>query len=284
MSGVVSTLFCAVALNHFVRPLLTREGKEFSEGTVRVLSATADTCVFFQVGLDIALTMGSDRGLDTRAEADMVGWVLLALVVSRTASIFPLAAVINFFRRDKLPWTHTVVLWHSAMRGAGSYAFALLFPGPNKGVLVDLTATVVLISVLFYATTMQVLVRALGVAKLADAHHGGAAHETTQLVPREADDSDEDETTADRSTRNGLGVDAAVPPGALSSPARPLGAKQQEAAAAADDTPFRVVYVGGARVYLPLKKKPMPAALLAINRFDAQLRWNVSGIVRMDKL
>ena len=49
LSGVVSSLFCGIAINNFVRPLLTEEGRAFSEGTVRTLSATADTGSFFQV-------------------------------------------------------------------------------------------------------------------------------------------------------------------------------------------------------------------------------------------
>lgn len=298
MSGVVSTLFCAITLNHFVRPMLSREGKEFSEGTVRVLSATADTCVFFQVGLDISLTMGSDRGLNSQAGLDMVGWVLLALIVSRTLAIFPLAGLVNFFRRDKLPWTHIVVLWHSAMRGAGSYAFALVFPGTHKDVLVDLTATVVLVSVLFYATTMKGLVRALGVASLADGHgNGSAAHASdaargdahsdahadehapaTQrsLVPTEADDSDEEDTAAERTTRSGESAAGKGADGAAL-PSRAHAAGSRSLVGDDDSASYRTVLVGGARVYLPTKKAK---ALRAINYFDTQVRWVVAGIVR----
>jgi len=265
-------LFAAISLNHFVRPMLTREGKEFSEGTVRVLSATADTCVFFQVGLDIALTMGSDRGVDTKAEGDMVGWVVLALVVSRTLTIFPLAALIKAVRRAPLPWSHVVVLWFSAMRGAGAYAFALVFPGKNKDVLVDLTATVVLISVLFYATLMRRLVSALGLVEAAHGAHGGA--QGYAFVPTEADDSDEETSALDRTTRGG-GADAAAPPPA------PAGAPPPDAPPEPD---FRQVMVAGARVFVPTpagRRKALPAAMVYINSFDTQLRWLVSGIVRV---
>ena len=37
-SGVVACLFCGIALNHFVRPLMDLEGKRYSFGTVKTLA------------------------------------------------------------------------------------------------------------------------------------------------------------------------------------------------------------------------------------------------------
>ena len=317
MSGVVTVLFTSISLNHFVRPLLTREGKEFSEGTVRVLSSVADTCVFFQVGLDIALTMGSDRGVDTRAEGDMIGWVLLALLASRTLSIFPIAGAINCVRRGRLPWAHVVVLWHSAMRGAGAYAFALVFPGPHKDVLVDLTATVVLISVLFYATSMRWLVTVLGVGGVTE--HGAAAHGAGAgayasigdgddgakagagaagataaddapagrgahlIVSTEADDSDEEEGVLEKTTRSGAPVGesaAAALDRALAAVGHGAGAARTAPADAGAAQSYRTVIVAGARVYVPTKKASKSSLKRAINSFDTRVRWAVSGIIR----
>ena len=250
LSGVVSVLFSGIALNHFVRPLLSAEGKEFSEGTVRVLSATADTSVFFQVGLDIALTMGTDRGIDTAAEGEMVGWVFLALLVSRAVAIFPLALLFNYFRREKLSWRHQVLMWHSAIRGASAYAFTLVFPTANKPVLVDLTAAMVLISVLFQATTMKPLFLMLGEGQ---GHHdeGGGGMTMAEALKVESDDE---------------GVD-----NALLSHAPP----------ASPASGYNTVIVQGARVYIPTHTASRAERVITwLNRIDTQLRWIISGIVR----
>lgn len=274
-SGVVSVLFAGIALNHFVRPLLTREGKEFSEGTVRVLSSTADTAVFFQVGLDIALTMGTTRGIDTAAEGEMVGWVFLALIVSRAAAIFPLAAVFNYFRREKLSWRHQVLLWHCAIRGAGVYAFALVFPTSNKDVLVDLTAAMVLISVLFQASTMKPLFMLLGVGDAG--HHGDAGHDHSTAGEV---DSDDDKPAA-QLLHGGDGGGGGSRDGAGGSGggggASTTDADGQGRRASNWDT----VVVGGARVYLPLDEPTRAERVVTwLNRVDTQVRWIVSGIVR----
>lgn len=260
LSGVVTVLFCGIGMNHFLRPLLAREGKEFSEGVVRVLALVADTSVFFMVGLDIALNLGTSRGIDTKGEGEMVGWALLAIVVARTLTIFPLAFFINYFRGSarQLPWAYVVVLWFSSMRGANAYAFSLIFPGPNQAVLVDLTACVVLVSILFFSTALRPVLICLGVS-----HGAHGPQHTGRFLPTEADDSDEE------------GGDTAPAPGpAAASPAPP-------------DTPsggeknYRVVLVGGARVYLPLKTPSLARrAVTALNKFDTQLRWNVSGVLR----
>jgi NhaP-type Na+/H+ or K+/H+ antiporter len=215
-------------------------------------AATADTSVFFQVGLDIALTMGTDRGIDTGAQGEMVGWVVLAMVVARTLTIFPLAFFINYFRREPVPWQHVVVLWHSSMRGANSYAFALVFPTSNQPFLVDLTASVILISVAFYAPTTKLLLRVLGLADDAHAHGDGHQAEATgRFLPTEADDSDSADD-ADQATHG-----------------EAPGPKN-----------YDVVIVSGARVYIPKVLSRSERVVTWINRLDTQLRWLVSGIVR----
>lgn len=282
LSGVVAILFVGIGLNHFLRPLLNREGKEFSEGLVRVLAVTADTSVFFQVGLDIALTMGTTRGIDTKGDGEMVGWVLLAMLVSRTVTVFPIAFVVNYFRGEgrKIPWEYVVVLWYSSMRGANSYAFSLVFPSENQGALVDLTASVILVSVLVYATSMKYLLNCLGLRQKPHGHgHSTASSDggeevgnplgkqrSGRFLPTEADDSDEEE---------GKEVEA-------DEKARLLKVAQEEGTGGGAN--YSVAIVQGVKVYLPKvsskQKSIVKRALTFVNRFDSQLRWVVSGVVR----
>ena len=253
-------------MNHFLRPLLSREGKEFSEGVVRVLAMTADTSVFFQVGLDISVNMGTKRGIDTKGEGEMVGWTLLAIVVARTLTVFPIAFFVNYFRGParQLPWAYVVVLWFSSMRGANSYAFSLVFPnlGNNRDVLVDLTASVVLVSVLFFSTALRPVLMCLRIRHGEQEHGSGGAGSghSGRFLPTEADDSDEEETAAGAAQ--------------LAAPASPPPAGEVPSAN------YRVVVVAGARVYLPREKPKSRRVLTLLNNIDSQLRWLVSGVVR----
>ncbi len=309
LSGVVAVLFCGIGLNHFLRPLLAREGKEFSEGLVRVLAVTADTSVFFQVGLDIALTIGTTKGLDTRGEGEMVGWTFLALIVSRTVSVFPIAWVLNYFRGEKrrIPWQYVVVLWFSCMRGASSYAFALVFPSANRGVLVDLTASVVLASVLLYSASLRSLLGCLGLLGKEGAagqrfHSQALSEEDGQplleqhseqqqqqqqrqpaafhavphgkFLPTEADDSDEEEVGGDAGGAAG-GSSGATPSSSLGATS---GSTREKAKG---ERNYDIAIVHGVKVYLPKRPTAVKKVITFFNEVDTQLRWVVSGVVRV---
>jgi NhaP-type Na+/H+ or K+/H+ antiporter len=163
LSGVVAVLFTGIAMNHFVRPLLTREGKRFSEGTLKVLSQTSDTSIFFQVGLDMGLTIFTAGGIDSKEDGALLGWVILGILVGRALSIFVLAAIVNYFRRTPIPWQYLVALWHAGMRGAGTYAFTIIFPTANRNLLLDITAAVILFTVFALGSTTAPLMRYLGI-------------------------------------------------------------------------------------------------------------------------
>jgi len=163
ISGVVAVLFTGISLNHFVRPLLSTEGKDFSEGTIRVLAEIADLTTFFQVGLDAALTMGTREGIDSSADAALLGFLTVGCFVGRAVGIFVLGGVVNYFRRKPIPFNYQLMLWHAGLRGAGAYAFTLNFPGQNRDVLIDATAGLILITVLFCGATTSTMLSTSGI-------------------------------------------------------------------------------------------------------------------------
>jgi len=163
ISGVVAVLFTGISLNHFVRPLLSTEGKDFSEGTIRVLAEIADLTTFFQVGLDAALTVGTREGIDSSADAAFLGFLTVGCFVGRAVGIFVLGGVVNYFRRIPIPFNYQLMLWHAGLRGAGAYAFTLNFPGQNRDVLIDATAGLILITVLFCGATTSTMLSTSGI-------------------------------------------------------------------------------------------------------------------------
>jgi NhaP-type Na+/H+ or K+/H+ antiporter len=252
LSGVVAVLFTGIGLNHFVRPLMTAEGKNFSEGTVRVLAELADMACFFQVGLDMALNFATTRGIDTKADASLVGFVLLGLILGRAIAIFGLSLLLNYYRRKPVPMSHQVMLWHAGLRGAGAYAFTLVFPTHNKDVLVDITAAVVLITVLTCGATTTTMLTWNKVPW--GGHHNHDAGHTH--------------------THTHLGSEAAVP----FSPV-PLSGEERRG--------YKIVHIQGARVYVPTSGLESDVtrrdkAVEWINQWDTRIRFLVSGVVRSD--
>jgi NhaP-type Na+/H+ or K+/H+ antiporter len=251
LSGVVAVLFAGIGLNHFVRPLMTKEGKDFSEGTIRVLAEIADMACFFQVGLDMALNFGTNRGIDTKADASLVGFVLLGIFLGRAVAVFGLSFLLNYYRREPVPASHQVMLWHAGLRGAGAYAFALVFPTHNKEVLVDITAAIIFITVLACGATTTRMLTAVGVPwghhALEAGAHGGGEH-----------------------AGHGAGGHGGDGHGAASAG-------------------YRTVMVQGARVRVPVGDTRFETAAARrdktvtwINSWDTKVRYWVSGVVRQD--
>lgn len=256
LSGVVASLFCGIAMNNFVRPLMTAEGKAFSEGTVRTLSATADTSAFFQVGVSIALTLGTSAGINDRESGELLLWTLLAVLASRAVSVALLGTFVNYFRRadDRLPVTWLLLLWHAGLRGAGTYAFSLVLPTAHRSLLVDVTAATVLFTVCVLGPTTLPAVHLLGV----ELQQGGAGHGAAGAA-------------AAKQLPSGGAGDGATK-------AMPHAVTIMEGGVA-----YRVFVQSGTRVMMPVDK-PTPAERTAssLARLDAHLRYFVSGVVRSD--
>jgi len=264
ISGVVAVLFTGISLNHFVRPLLSTEGKDFSEGTIRVLAEIADLTTFFQVGLDAALTMGTREGIDSSADAAFLGFLSVGCFVGRAVGILVLGGVINYFRRKPIPFNYQLMLWHAGLRGAGAYAFTLNFPGQNRDVLIDATAGLILITVLFCGATTSTMLSTSGIPW---GHNFDPAD--SYLHPTQHEDKD--------------------------GPIRRMSMAVMNERGEGDDkgsyqTSYRAVIVHGAKVYIKNENagQTRGAEILSsrektlswINGLDTKIRFWVSGVVR----
>jgi len=263
ISGVVAVLFTGISLNHFIRPLLSTEGKDFSEGTIRVLAEIADLTTFFQVGLDAALTMGTREGIDSSADAAFLGFLTVGCFVGRAVGIFVLGGVVNYFRRKPIPFNYQLMLWHAGLRGAGAYAFTLNFPGQNRDILIDATAGLILITVLFCGATTSTMLSTSGIPW---GHNFDPAD--SYLHPTQHEDKD-----------------------------GPIRRMSMAAINEGDDkvshqtsSEYRAVIVQGAKVYIKNENsgRTRGAEILSsrektlswINGLDTKIRFWVSGVVR----
>jgi NhaP-type Na+/H+ or K+/H+ antiporter len=301
LSGVVAVLFTGISLNHFVRPLLTPEGKDFSEGTIRVLAEIADLTTFFQVGLDAALTFGTRDGIDTQGDAALLGFIVVGCYAGRAVAIFGLSSIINYYRRTPIPFNYQAMLWHAGLRGAGAYAFTLAFPTENRDVLIDATAGLVLITVLLCGATTGSM---LSWSAIPWGHNFDPAEDHLHPAQHEEGPIRRASIAAAQAERAQGAGDGARKPSSRT------GAGEAEWDEALRPN-YKSVLVHGARVYVPVGGARAPVAedaapftgagpaplhsvptsanlrrrekaLSWINRLDTRIRFWVSGVVRED--
>lgn len=156
LSGIVSSLFAGVAMNHWLTRALSPEGRRATQSTFRVLASLAETAVFFLIGANSALFSGVfDFGLVTAS--------ILLCLVARLLSVFPLAACLNLWRKEPIPLRNMTMMWIAGLRGAIAYATALRFPTQHQEEIVNATSWVVIFTIVVLGTASEPSLRCLGV-------------------------------------------------------------------------------------------------------------------------
>lgn len=121
------------------------------------LAFVANSLVFLLIGLDVNLReIGSTLVPITIA--------LAAVLLSRAVVVYGLTALTNLISRNKVPFAYRHVLYWGGLRGAISLALALSLPLAlaERELLRVMTFGVVLFTLLAQGTTMQFLMKRLG--------------------------------------------------------------------------------------------------------------------------
>ena len=153
LSGIVSSLVAGIAMNLYVQPVLTRDGRLTSLAVLRMLSSLADCAVFFTIGLNVVLTLGIGS-----YDWGFIFLTLVGCLLGRALNVFPLTAILNIGRSDKISARFQIQMWHAGLRGAIAYASALSFPSQHREAIVNCTSAIVLITLYSMGgTTVNVL-------------------------------------------------------------------------------------------------------------------------------
>eukprot|EP00937_MAST-01D_sp_MAST-1D-sp2_P005153 g5153.t1 len=144
-SGIVASVTAGIAMNHFAKTNVSREGRRSVEALLLYLANLAESLIFFQVGMNTILYSKN------------ISWAfifvtILFCVIGRALNIFPLAFLINRCGRTPsgrapIPFAHQIVMWHAGLRGAIAYALAITFPSHHQDVIISTTSFVVLFTV-----------------------------------------------------------------------------------------------------------------------------------------
>ena len=192
-SGVLAVVFMGLVMSRRAPEVYSGPTRLQNASFWRVVNFLLNGFVFILIGLQLPAVL---RGLPAGRLPALCGYGLLISAVAvaiRVVWIFPVAALVTFFRRAArgpapplIGWRALLVTSWAGMRGVVSLATALALPlaladgraFPQRNVLLFLTFAVILVTLLVQGLTLPWLVRRLGV------HEGTAAADRREQALR----------------------------------------------------------------------------------------------------
>ncbi|KNE67695.1 sodium/hydrogen exchanger 3 [Allomyces macrogynus ATCC 38327] len=168
LSGIVSLLFAGITLKHYAYESLSRRAQLTTTYLFSTLSQLSENFIFIYLGITL-FTQQAEGAFSVL----VVALTLVAILIARYVSVFPVAAVINWFGRwrvrrsgtttrplhDVIPRNHQIMLWWAGLRGAVSFALALEVSSPTNAPMIQTTTLLIVIAtvVIFGGTVPQAL-------------------------------------------------------------------------------------------------------------------------------
>ncbi|HEY4129199.1 MAG TPA: sodium:proton antiporter [Gemmatimonadaceae bacterium] len=169
LSGVIATVTAGLVLGTYGREISMSRATRLSVDTFwQYVAFALNSIVFLLIGFSV-------RPTTLLASAGAIAIAFIAVVVARGGVVFGvMAALSRTTERFSAGWA-TVITW-GGLRGALSMVLALALPidFPNRGLLIDLTFGVVVVSIVVQGTTMHHLIKWRGLVRDTDTHLGGA--------------------------------------------------------------------------------------------------------------
>eukprot|EP01028_Stygiella_incarcerata_P013430 TRINITY_DN82303_c0_g1_i1.p1 TRINITY_DN82303_c0_g1~~TRINITY_DN82303_c0_g1_i1.p1 ORF type:complete len:659 (+),score=180.15 TRINITY_DN82303_c0_g1_i1:97-1977(+) len=161
LSGIMCILTTGVVMAYYVKPNLSVVNQSMSSDVFRVLAFISETLVFAYLGLAVF-------AFDHKIHIGIVIVTLIGCLLGRFCNIYPLSALLNRFRENKITNKNRFVMFFSGLRGAIAFALAIDLLRPDSPVkdgelLFSTTLVVVLITVFGFGGGTLPLLRALKV-------------------------------------------------------------------------------------------------------------------------
>jgi sodium/hydrogen exchanger-like protein 6/7 len=173
MSGIVSLLFCGITLKHYAYHNMSVRTQRATRYIFQTLANLSENFIFIYLGLSLFTQ-------DTLVYKPLFIIVTVAAIVfSRYAAVFPIAAFVNMVKRarqrqrrraghntirsaaqgeEELPREYQIMLFWAGLRGAVGFALSAGIEGANAPALrTTVLVAVVLTVIVFGGTTAQML-------------------------------------------------------------------------------------------------------------------------------
>ena len=170
LSGIVASLSGGLTASLYVTSNITQEAKRMSKRMFKVLASMSEALIFFNVGLNIALFLVTNRSQLNSVGALLPLLAILLCSFSRLLMLPPFVMCMNFRREgNKIKISEQIVMWHAGLRGAIAWALAIKFPSQNRDAIVAATTTVILFTTYVQGGTTRCLLKCLKIPMGKDA-------------------------------------------------------------------------------------------------------------------
>jgi monovalent cation/hydrogen antiporter len=177
VSGVVSTVAAGLFLGWRAPRILRSDSRLLAAGTWQMVIFVVNGLAFLLIGLQLPTVIEDIEGYSPGQLLGMAVAVSATVVLVRLAWVYPATylprwLIPSLARRDPAPPARVVlILGWAGMRGAVSLAAALALPHvlaggapfPERGLVIFLTFSVILVTLIGQGLTLPLLIRALNV-------------------------------------------------------------------------------------------------------------------------
>lgn len=155
-SGIVAILLCGISQAHYTINNLSAEARERIRNLFDLLTFLCENFLFLAVGVS-----AWQRGQTW--DPAFIGIALVAVTFARAVSVYPLTALLNLGRRNKIPCNFQhVIAWGGAARGVISYSLAARNTvGDARRIMLSTTSVIVILSVIAVGGSVELMLKRL---------------------------------------------------------------------------------------------------------------------------
>ncbi|KAJ1972082.1 monovalent cation:H+ antiporter, CPA1 (nhx1) [Dimargaris xerosporica] len=164
MSGIVSLLFCGVAIKHYAYDNMSIAAQKSVRILFHVMSQLSENFIFIYLGITLF------TNLEAIYKPVFIVYMILVILISRFLSIFPLSRFLNFagqrflgYREKLVSYEHQSMLFWAGLRGAVAFALGGDLPGYGGHMIRAMILIVVVFSVVVFGGTTPTMIRLLNI-------------------------------------------------------------------------------------------------------------------------
>jgi len=164
VSGVMAVTFSALIFSLIVVPRLPETELHSLHNTWEFLANICNTLLFILVGYSINLA-------NVTSIIGILLLTVLLVILARASVIYSLVPItVRLLRLPTITWAEQHIMWWGGLKGGLAIAMVLSIPESveQRQLLVDLTAGVVLFTLLVNAPSIRIIIRKLGIDRLTD--------------------------------------------------------------------------------------------------------------------
>lgn len=162
LSGVMAVAFAAITMGLLVLPKISEDADHSLHTTWEFLADICNTLLFILIGFSI-------NPAHLLQNIDLLGVVIVLVIAARAGVIYSLVPVTTkAFKLLPISYAERHIMWWGGLKGGLAIAMVLSIPDSlaEKQLLIDLTAGVVLFTLLINAPTIRPIIHRLGIDKL----------------------------------------------------------------------------------------------------------------------